>query len=137
MTIYGAAGGLFKEDEESRWASVAEHLRTALEDFVAQATDDQSLHRQLFAGDAAQCLGFIDLCSQRYDVILMNPPFGAFSQGLRDWVKDEYPRTKNDIYAAFVERGIELLHKRSHLGAITSRTGFFLCPSRSGVRRSS
>jgi len=37
-----------------------------------------------------------------------------------------YLRTKNDVYAAFVERGIELLHARGRLGAITSRTGFFL-----------
>ena len=43
-----------------------------------------------------------------------------------DWAKTAYPRTKNDIYAAFVERGIEILHPRAHLGAITSRTGFFL-----------
>ena len=50
----------------------------------------------------------------------------AFSLGTRDWAKTAYPRTKNDIYAAFVERGIEVLHPRAHLGAITSRTGFFL-----------
>jgi hypothetical protein len=30
------------------------------------------------------------------------------------------------VYAAFVERGIELLYRRGYLGAITSRTGFFL-----------
>jgi len=37
-----------------------------------------------------------------------------------------YPRTKNDLYAAFVERGLELLVPGGMLGAITSRTGFFL-----------
>ena len=37
-----------------------------------------------------------------------------------------YPRTKNDIYAAFVERGVQLLYDDGMLGAITSRTGFFL-----------
>jgi len=37
-----------------------------------------------------------------------------------------YPRTKNDVYAAFVERGIELLASRGRVGAMTSRTGFFL-----------
>jgi hypothetical protein len=30
------------------------------------------------------------------------------------------------MYAAFVERGIEFLHSRGMLGAISSRTGFFL-----------
>ena len=37
-----------------------------------------------------------------------------------------YPRTKHDVYAAFVERGLEWLRPRGMLGAITSRTGFFL-----------
>jgi len=36
------------------------------------------------------------------------------------------PCTKNDLYAAFVERGLELLAGNGLLGAITSRTGFFL-----------
>ena len=124
--VYSGAGGLFESKDKSNWAQAAKDLRVALESFAAQVAGDEVFTRQLFAGDAARGLGFIDVCSQRYDTILMNPPFGAFSLGTRDWVKTAYPRTKNDIYAAFVERGIEILHPKAHLGAITSRTGFFL-----------
>ena len=56
----------------------------------------------------------------------MNPPFGAGSARAKKEFERAYPRTKNDVYAAFVERGIELLTSRGRLGAITSRTGFFL-----------
>ena len=56
----------------------------------------------------------------------MNPPFGACSLPAKKEFEKSYPRTKNDLYAAFVERGIELLHPHGLLGAITSRTGFFL-----------
>lgn len=56
----------------------------------------------------------------------MNPPFGAASLAAKKEFEKLYPRTKNDIYAAFVERGIDLLHPGGMLGAITSRTGFFL-----------
>ncbi len=42
------------------------------------------------------------------------------------YVEKNYPRTKNDVYAAFVERGLDRLHPGGLLGAITSRTGFFL-----------
>ncbi len=124
--VYGGVGGLYEQSEESEWAQAARDLRTALETFTIHATANEAFARRLFAGDAARGLGFIDVCSQRYDTILMNPPFGAFSLGTRDWAKTAYPRTKNDIYAAFVERGIEILHPRAHLGAITSRSGFFL-----------
>lgn len=37
-----------------------------------------------------------------------------------------YPRSKNDLPAAFVERGVHWLHPGGMLGAITSRTAFFL-----------
>ena len=56
----------------------------------------------------------------------MNPPFGAASLGSKAYIERAYPRTKNDLYAAFVERGLELLRPGGYLGAITSRTGFFL-----------
>ncbi len=66
------------------------------------------------------------MCRKHFDVVLMNPPFGAASLAAKKEFESAYPRTKNDIYAAFVERGIELLHPSGYLGAITSRTGFFL-----------
>jgi hypothetical protein len=56
----------------------------------------------------------------------MNPPFGSCSLAAKDEFDSTYPRTKNDIYAAFVERGIQILRPHGLLGAITSRTGFFL-----------
>ena len=47
-----------------------------------------------------------------------------------------YPRTKNDVYAAFVERGIELLQLRGLLGAITTEPVLPSRVSRNGERRS-
>jgi hypothetical protein len=56
----------------------------------------------------------------------MNPPFGAASKPSKNYIDSTYPRTKNDVYAAFVERWVGKLVPRGRLGAITSRTGFFL-----------
>ena len=80
----------------------------------------------MFADDATQGVALLELLRQRYDVILMNPPFGAGSLKAKKAFDKEYPRTKNDVYAAFVERGIEELVPSGNLGAITSRTGFFV-----------
>ena len=71
-------------------------------------------------------MALIDLLQHPFDVVLMNPPFGAASVGSKKYIRQSYPRTKNDLYAAFVERGLELLRPGGYLGAITSRTGFFL-----------
>ena len=48
------------------------------------------------------------------------------SKGSKAYIESAHARTKNDVYAAFVGRGLSLLKPRGMLGAITSRTGFFL-----------
>ena len=119
-------GTLLKALDEQAWVDAEARLISALRDFGTTASDASELGRRLFTNDATQGLGFIDVCRQRYDVVLMNPPFGPFAAGTKEWAKTAWPRTKNDIYAAFVERGIGLLRPQGRLGAITSRTGFFL-----------
>ena len=59
-------------------------------------------------------------------MVLMNPPFGESSKPSKSYIEQTYPRTKNDIYTAFVERWLGKLVPGGTLGAITSRTGFFL-----------
>ncbi len=101
-------------------------IREALRRFVAEEGTCLTMRRRLFADDAVQGLGLLETAEQKFDVILMNPPFGAGSLRAKKDFERAYPKTKNDVYAAFVERGIELLSARGRLGAITSRTGFFL-----------
>jgi hypothetical protein len=112
--------------EASFFDSAEERIVQALREYAAGAPVSMSVRRQLFADDASQGIAFIDICRKRFDVVLMNPPFGAASLAAKKEFESAYPRTKNDVYAAFVERGIELLHPTGYLGAITSRTGFFL-----------
>src|SRR5262249_28662603 len=82
--------------------------------------------RRLFADDATQGIALIDFVRMSFDVVLMNPPFGACCLAAKKEFENSYQRTKNDVFAAFVERGVELLHQDGLLGAITSRAGFFL-----------
>ena len=101
-------------------------LLNALRRFSESAGGGGGVRRWLFADDAAQGIALIELVRRRFDVVLMNPPFGACSLPAKTEFENSYPRTKNDLYAAFVERGVQLLQPRGMLGAITSRTGFFL-----------
>jgi hypothetical protein len=113
-------------DDDTFFDRAEELLLDALRAFAESAAGGQGVRRRLLAGDAAQGIALIELLRTKFDVALMNPPFGAGSVGAKKEFEKAYPRTKNDLYAAFVERGVELLHKRGMLGAITSRTGFFL-----------
>src|SRR5262249_16157529 len=98
----------------------------ALRSYAEKAHNGQRLQRRLFAEDAVRGFAFVDLCHKRFDVLLMNPPFGAGSRAAKKVVDTAYPLSKNDLYAAFIERGLQLLCHQGELGAITSRTAFFL-----------
>jgi hypothetical protein len=112
--------------EQAFWQTAEADLLTALTAYIRQLGGATGMRRRLFADNVEHGIAFIHLCRQHYDVVLMNPPFGAASTGWKNAFTKAYPRTKNDLYAAFVERGLQLLVPRGLLGAITSRTGFFL-----------
>lgn len=119
-------GGLFAKQDAEHWADVEHQVYDALRAYSEQVPGGAGYRRRLFAEDAARGFAFIDVSRQRYDVLLMNPPFGAGSLVAKAMIAKAWPRTKNDLYAAFVERGVGLMPKAGMLGAITSRTGFFL-----------
>jgi len=103
-----------------------EEIVAALQQYAENASNDRGFLRCLFAENAARGFAFIDICRKRYDVVLMNPPFGEPAKPSKTLIEKSFPRTKNDVYAAFVERGLAFLSAGGMLGAITSRTGFFL-----------
>ncbi|MFO1432649.1 MAG: SAM-dependent methyltransferase [Candidatus Competibacteraceae bacterium] len=122
--VYGEHGPLFWEQDVEQWQQAESRWREALAEFIQSA---QSTYQwRLFAQDALDGLRLIDVVRERFDVVVMNPPFGALSLGVKEALGKAYPRSKNDLLAIFVERGLELLRPGGRLGAITSRTGFFL-----------
>lgn len=112
--------------DETFWERAESSIYAALREYAEQAENGGGYQRRLFAEDAARGFAFIDVCRKRYDVVLMNPPFGEAAKASKDYLMTKFPRTKNDVYAAFVEEGIHRQVLRGRLGAITSRTGFFL-----------
>jgi len=112
--------------DDSFWDRAEDDILAVLQQYTEQTGGADATTRRLFAEDSTQGFRFVDLLRQRYDVVLMNPPFGEGISAARSTVERLYPHSKNDLYAAFVERSIDVLYHKGRLGAITSRTGFFL-----------
>ena len=108
------------------WERIEERLYAALRDYAEQAENGGGFQRRLFAEDAARGFAFIDVCRKRYDVVVMNPPFGDFSKQWKDEAREAYPNSYNDILGTFVDSFLHRLSDGGRLGAITSRTCFFL-----------
>ena len=116
--------------DEAFWEQAEAQIYAALQQYAEQAEADSAPHRgeagggrlrrRLFAGDAARGFAFIDLCRRKYDVVLMNPPFGEPTTISIDYIKAKYPLAFIDILATFVDRCHSLI-KNGKVGALTSR----------------
>jgi hypothetical protein len=113
-------------DKTQFWQTAEDKILEALKTYAEQAEAEEGNIRRLFTEDAAKGFAFIDLCRKRYDVVLMNPPFGALAKKSKTFTSKKYPSTWNDIYGCFIERMIEILVIGGRLGGITSSTFFNL-----------
>ncbi|TGM19319.1 BREX-1 system adenine-specific DNA-methyltransferase PglX [Leptospira selangorensis] len=112
-------------DDTNFWQTAEERILDSLRSYAGQA-ESQTTQKRLFAEDASRGFAFIDLCRKRFDVVLMNPPFGAMVNSTKEMVTKVYPNSKNDLLGTFVERGLDIMHDGGLVGAITSRACFFL-----------
>lgn len=112
LDLSGIADGEF-------WEKAEDQIYAALRDYAEQAQNGAGYERRLFAEDAARGFAFIDLCRKRYDVALMNPPFGLEVPSTTELLRSQYPGSHTDLLAAFVARGCELANS---VGAISSRS---------------
>ena len=98
----------------------------ALRQYAAKAQDGQRFQRRLFTDDTVRGFAFVDLCHNRFDALLMNPPFGMIAKSAKEYVEENFPNSKGDILAHFVERALQLCESNGFVGAISNRSCFFL-----------
>ena len=70
-----------------------------------------------------------DLLARKYDVVVTNPPYmGASGMGgkLAEFVKKNYPDSKSDMFAAFIEHCGTLTKKNGYQAMITQHAWMFL-----------
>lgn len=109
----------FCEDAEER-------LVEALRAYAERAANGKAFARRLFADDAERGFAFVDISRKKFDVVLMNPPFGESAKGAKGYIADHFPHSGHDLACAFVERWLAKCEPGGRLGAITTRTPFFL-----------
>ncbi|MDP2877526.1 MAG: BREX-1 system adenine-specific DNA-methyltransferase PglX [Holophaga sp.] len=74
-------------------------------------------------------LGQAEYLSPKYHVVVANPPYmgGKGMNGrLGAWAKDNYPDSKSDLFAMFIERNLELAQPRGSVAMITMQSWMFL-----------
>lgn len=72
---------------------------------------------------------FRSLLARQYDVVITNPPYMAVSNGdaaLNKYIKDNYPDSKGDLFAAFIERCGRFVRQSGYQAMITQHSWMFL-----------
>ena len=70
-----------------------------------------------------------ELLAQKYDVVVTNPPYMAVSNAgakVNDYVKKNFPDSKADMFAVFIERCGQMAKKNGYQAMITQHAWMFL-----------
>ncbi len=103
------------------WETAEEKILVALKDYAEHAEESDGGRRRLFAEDAAKGFAFIDICRKRYDVVLMNPPFGEIPERISDKIKIWFPYHSNNILTCLLSRSKQICDA-GFIGSVIDRT---------------
>ena len=70
-----------------------------------------------------------EILAQKYDVVVTNPPYMAVSNAgakVNDYVKKNFPDSKADMFAVFIERCGQMTKKNGYQAMITQHAWMFL-----------
>ena len=93
-----------------------------------EPTEEQSLFEESYERQL-NTWNFRRLLAQKYDVVVTNPPYmGASGMGtkLSEFVKKNYPDSKSDLFAVFIERCGQMAKKNGYQAMITQHAWMFL-----------
>ena len=69
------------------------------------------------------------MLAQKYDVVVTNPPYMGTSNAsvkVQEYVKKEYPNSKSDLFAVFIERCGQMTARNRYQAMITQHAWMFL-----------
>jgi hypothetical protein len=99
-----------------------------LERFLARHSSSEDLGLRLDGEQLAAGVRFVRMAKEgSCDIVVGNPPYQALSKTEKfGYVSKTYPRGKADLYAAFLERGLELVRLGGVSAMVTMRGWMFI-----------
>ncbi|MCC7070408.1 MAG: BREX-6 system adenine-specific DNA-methyltransferase PglX [Deltaproteobacteria bacterium] len=125
-------GGLFGDTKPQQLRIDAESARASvldsLEKFLDQHTKNDELGLRLHGEQLATGVRFVRLLKEgTYDLVVGNPPYqGTAKMKDASYVAKHYPKGKADLYAAFLERGLQLAREGGTSSLLTMRNWMFI-----------
>ena len=102
---------------------------TALYQRFDEIFDDIDMMRKVALEELLPLVTCAEWMAQKYDVVVTNPPYMAVSNAgakVNDYVKKNYPDSKADLFAVFIERCGQMAKKNGYQAMITQPSFLFL-----------
>lgn len=102
---------------------------SVLYDRFAEITEDINMSRETALRELVPLVQVAEALAQKYDVVVTNPPYMAVSNAgakVNDYVKKNFPDSKADLFAVFIERCGQLAKKNGYQAMITQHAWMFL-----------
>ncbi|MCL1489583.1 MAG: N-6 DNA methylase [Pseudanabaena sp. Salubria-1] len=118
------AGGEGKFNAAQAQSSILE----ALERFLQQRSQSDDLGVRLWGEQLAAGVRFVRMVREgQYDLVIGNPPYqGTSKMADAGYLSKHYPKGKADLYAAFLQRGLELAKDGGFSALLTMRNWMFI-----------
>lgn len=109
--------------------TVIPHDWSALYDRFAEITEDINMSRETALRELLPLVQVAEALAQKYDAVVTNPPYRSLadcSNKLNDYVKKDYPDSKSDLFAVFIESCSKMTKKVGYQAMITQHAWMFL-----------
>jgi Eco57I restriction-modification methylase len=103
-------------------------LLDKLETFLSRHTSGDDLGLRLRGEQLAAGIRFIRIVREdAYNLVIGNPPYqGSSKMADSSYIEKKYPKGKADLYAAFLERGLQLAQEGGISALLTMRNWMFI-----------
>lgn len=94
-----------------------------------EVADEASFHRESIRKKLLPLVRVAQTLAQKYDVVVTNPPYmGSSGMGakLAEYVKKNYPDSKSDLFAIFIEHGNQMVKPNGMNSMVTMQSWMFL-----------
>ena len=102
---------------------------TALYNRFAEITEDINMSRETALRELFPLVQVAEALAQKYDAVVTNPPYmggSGMSAKMSDFVKKNYPDSKSDLFAVFIEKCGQMVKEHGYQAMITQHAWMFL-----------
>ena len=118
-----------KDDNEETFYTGKLAIKEKDYDDFKEIQDDINIMRETVLNELLPFVQVAHAMAQKYQIVITNPPYMSIANAsakVNDYVKKNYPDSKTDFFAVFIEKCAKMTHRLGYQVMITQQSFYFL-----------